>query len=89
VVVRLQDLPFKAMNQAHQAILRLSGGRVLTSVLGMPAVKLETKGRKSGLARTTMLTAPVVEGDRVVRSRRRAAPTGTLTGTATSLQTQR
>ena len=54
------------MNLTHQVILRLTGGRVLSSAFGMPAVMLETTGRKSGLARRTMLTAPVVDGDRVV-----------------------
>jgi deazaflavin-dependent oxidoreductase (nitroreductase family) len=62
----LADLGFKAMSQAHRAILQLSGGRVLGSAFGMPAVELHTVGRKTGRARSTMLTAPVVDGDRVV-----------------------
>jgi deazaflavin-dependent oxidoreductase (nitroreductase family) len=62
----LADGFFKSMNRCHQAILRLSGGRVLSSAFGMPAVELETTGRKSGLRRTTMLTAPVVDGERIV-----------------------
>jgi deazaflavin-dependent oxidoreductase (nitroreductase family) len=62
----LADGFLKSMNLSHQAILRLSGGRVLSSAFGMPAVELETTGRKSGLRRTTMLTAPVVDGERVV-----------------------
>jgi deazaflavin-dependent oxidoreductase (nitroreductase family) len=56
----LADLGLKTMNRTHHAILRLSGGRVLQSAFGMPAVELHTVGRKSGLARSTMLTAPVV-----------------------------
>jgi len=32
----------------------------------MPVVELHTVGRKSGRPRSTMLTAPVVDGDRVV-----------------------
>jgi deazaflavin-dependent oxidoreductase (nitroreductase family) len=32
----------------------------------MHVVELHTLGRRSGLARSTVLTAPVVEGDRVV-----------------------
>lgn len=62
----LADLGFKAMSQAHRAILQLSGGRVLGSAFGMPAVELHTVGRKTGRPRATMLTAPVVDGDRVV-----------------------
>jgi deazaflavin-dependent oxidoreductase (nitroreductase family) len=54
------------MNRTHHAILRLTGGRVLQTPFGMPAVELHTVGRKSGLPRSTMLTAPVVEGDTIV-----------------------
>jgi deazaflavin-dependent oxidoreductase (nitroreductase family) len=62
----LADIGFKAMSQAHRAIVRLSNGRVLGSAFGMPAVELHTVGRKSGQPRSTMLTAPVIDGDRVV-----------------------
>jgi deazaflavin-dependent oxidoreductase (nitroreductase family) len=63
---RMADLGLKAMNVAHRAILRATGGRVLDSAFGMPVVELRTVGRKSGLPRTTMLTTPVTDGDRVV-----------------------
>jgi deazaflavin-dependent oxidoreductase (nitroreductase family) len=63
---RMADLGLKAMNVAHRAILRATGGRVLGSAFGMPVVELRTVGRKSGLPRTTMLTTPVIDGDRVV-----------------------
>ncbi len=62
----LADIGMKAMSQAHRAILRLSGGRVLGSAFGMPVIELHTVGRKSGLPRSTMLTAPVIDGDRIV-----------------------
>ncbi len=62
----LADIGLKAMSRAHRAIIRLSGGRVLGSAFGMPAVELHTVGRKSGRPRSTMLTAPVIDGDRVV-----------------------
>jgi deazaflavin-dependent oxidoreductase (nitroreductase family) len=62
----LADIGLKAMSQAHRAIVRLSGGRVLGTAFGMPAVELHTVGRKSGRPRSTMLTAPVIDGDRVV-----------------------
>jgi deazaflavin-dependent oxidoreductase (nitroreductase family) len=62
----LTDLGFKAMSRAHRAVLRLSGRRVLSSAFGMPVVELHTIGSKSGRPRSTMLTAPVVDGDRVV-----------------------
>jgi deazaflavin-dependent oxidoreductase (nitroreductase family) len=62
----LADLGLKSMNRTHHAILRLTGGRVLHTPLGMPAIELHTVGRKSGLSRSTMLTAPVVDGDTIV-----------------------
>jgi deazaflavin-dependent oxidoreductase (nitroreductase family) len=62
----LTDIGLKTMSRLHQTILHLTGGRVLSSAFGMPAVELHTVGRKSGQPRTTMLTAPVIDGDRVV-----------------------
>ena len=62
----LADISLKTMSQVHRAIVHLSGGQVLGSVFGMPVVELHTTGRRSGLPRLTMLTAPVVDGDRVV-----------------------
>jgi deazaflavin-dependent oxidoreductase (nitroreductase family) len=62
----LADLGFKAMNRAHRAVLFVSGRRVLSSAFGMAVVELHTVGRRSGRSRATMLTAPVVDGDRVV-----------------------
>jgi deazaflavin-dependent oxidoreductase (nitroreductase family) len=62
----LADAGLKTMNLSHRAILWVSGGRALTSVFGMPAVELSVTGRKSGLRRTTLLTAPILEEHRVV-----------------------
>jgi deazaflavin-dependent oxidoreductase (nitroreductase family) len=62
----LADAGLKAMNISHRAILRASGGRALTSPFGMPAVELQVTGRKSGQPRRTMLTAPIMDDDRVV-----------------------
>jgi deazaflavin-dependent oxidoreductase (nitroreductase family) len=62
----LADLGLKAMNRTHRAILGATGGRVLHSAFGMPTVQLHTTGRVSGRARSTMLTAPIVDGDTVV-----------------------
>ncbi len=62
----LADLSLMTMSQVHRAIVHLSGGQVLGSAFGMPVVELHTTGRTSGLPRSTMLTAPVVDGDRVV-----------------------
>jgi deazaflavin-dependent oxidoreductase (nitroreductase family) len=63
---QLADIGFRAVNQVHRAIVHVTGGRMLGLFLGMPVVELHTVGRKSGLPRSTMLTAPVVDGDRIV-----------------------
>lgn len=62
----LTDLGFKALNLLHRSVVHLSGGRVGGRAFGMPIVELHTAGRRSGQPRSTMLAAPVVEGDRVV-----------------------
>ena len=62
----LAEVGLKTMSRVHRAIVHLSGGQLLGSAFGMPVVELHTVGRKSGLPRSTMLTAPVIDGDRVV-----------------------
>ena len=62
----LADISMKTMSRVHRTIVHLTGGQVLGSAFGMPVVELHTVGRKSGRPRSTMLTAPVVDGDRVV-----------------------
>lgn len=66
VLQSLADTGFKALNVAHRAVLRASGGRVGGRAFGMPAVELHHVGRRSGQPRTTMLAAPVLEDGRVV-----------------------
>lgn len=62
----LADISMRTMSRVHRAIVHLTGGQVLGSAFGMPVVELHTVGRKSGRPRSTMLTAPVIDGDRVV-----------------------
>jgi deazaflavin-dependent oxidoreductase (nitroreductase family) len=62
----LADLGFKALGVTHRAILRLSGGRFLQTAFGMPVVELRTIGRKTGQWRSTTLTTPVHDENRVV-----------------------
>ena len=57
---------FRIVTGLHRAAFRLSGGRVLGRAGGMPVVILTTVGHRSGRKRRTMLTAPLVEGERVV-----------------------
>lgn len=54
------------LENGHRALLALTGGRFPKAVLGMVPVELRVVGRKSGQPRTSMLTAPVCEDDRVV-----------------------
>lgn len=63
---RLTDLGMKSMNLAHRTILKASGGRLLTTPFGMPAVELHTIGRRSGQRRSVMLTTPIHDDERVV-----------------------
>ncbi len=60
------DVGFKVMNGLHRAVLKVTGGRVLSSAFGMPTLQLHTIGRSSGQIRTTMLTSPLYDDDRVV-----------------------
>ena len=54
------------LENGHRTILKLSGGRWPKTLLGMQPVELHTIGRKSGQRRSTMLTAPICEPERVV-----------------------
>jgi deazaflavin-dependent oxidoreductase (nitroreductase family) len=65
-VANAKDLSARAIYLVHDAVFRCSGGRLLGSFGGMPVLKLTTTGRKSGQRRSTMLTSPVREGDRLV-----------------------
>lgn len=53
------DIALKAMNAGHRLLIRLTGGKVGHSAMGMPVVELTTRGRRSGEPRTVLLTAPV------------------------------
>jgi deazaflavin-dependent oxidoreductase (nitroreductase family) len=54
------------LEHGHRAALKLTGGRWPKKLLGMQPVELHTIGRKSGQRRSTMLTAPICEHDRIV-----------------------
>jgi deazaflavin-dependent oxidoreductase (nitroreductase family) len=62
----LKDAIFRLSTGIHRALFTISNGRLLGTVLGMPVVTLVTTGRTSGKQRSTMLTAPVVDGERLV-----------------------
>ncbi len=54
--VGLRRWTIKILSKAHLAVQRVSRGRVLGRVAGMPVLLLTTTGRRSGKARTTPLT---------------------------------
>lgn len=60
------DLILKTMNTVHKTVLTLSFGKLGWKTAGMPVLKLTTVGRKSGEARTVMLTSPIQVGDTIV-----------------------
>lgn len=53
------DFALKAMNAGHRLLIRLTGGKIGHSAMGMPVVELTTRGRRSGEPRTVLLTAPI------------------------------
>ncbi len=64
--VRLKDQLFKRGTGIHRAILRVTKGRLLGQLGGMPVVILETTGRRTGKKRSAVLTSPVVDEGRIV-----------------------
>ena len=64
--VRPRAWLFRAVTALHRAVFRLTRGRLLGRAGGMPVVILTTIGHRSGRRRRTMLTAPVVDAERVV-----------------------
>ena len=60
------DAALKTMNAVHRTILKLSGGRFGWKAGKMPVFELTTIGRKSGQARSVMLTSPHQDGDTIV-----------------------
>lgn len=59
------DFAMKTMNTIHRALLTVSGGKIGWTAGKMPAIELTTTGRKTGAARSTMLTTPWQDGDRM------------------------
>ncbi|KRE25008.1 nitroreductase/quinone reductase family protein [Agromyces sp. Soil535] len=63
---RFADLGFRGLSRSHAALLTLSRWRLGAAVGGMPIVELRTTGRRTGRPRTVVLSAPVVDAERVV-----------------------
>ncbi|GGE87412.1 hypothetical protein GCM10011313_07520 [Mycetocola zhadangensis] len=56
----------RAMNTVHRLVLALSRGRVGQTLGRMDVVELHTVGRSTGIVRSTLLTAPIAEPERLV-----------------------
>lgn len=54
------------LENSHRALRTVSGGRLPRTILGMKPIELHSIGRKSGVRRSTMLSAPIYGADRVV-----------------------
>ncbi|MBM7504538.1 nitroreductase/quinone reductase family protein [Agromyces aurantiacus] len=54
------------LSHLHGWVIRVTGGRFGWRLGGMPTVELHTVGRRTGLPRATILSAPVLERGRVV-----------------------
>lgn len=61
----IPDGAFKVLNGLHRTVRILSLGRFGWTAGGMPALELTTIGRKSGQPRTSILTSPWQDGDRL------------------------
>lgn len=61
-----KDIGARIVTGFHRAVFRMSDGRIGNRGFGMPVLELATTGRKTGKRRTTMLTSPVQDGDKVV-----------------------
>ena len=66
--MRLRPAAIRAMGRAHRAVYRLSGGRLLGRVAGMPVLMLTTTGRRTGRAADD--TAHLLRARRRDRDRR-------------------
>ncbi len=60
------DIFFKVANSMHQTLLKVSGGRLGSSLMNMPILELTTIGAKTGQKRTSVLTTPLSDGDAIV-----------------------
>ena len=63
---RFADYWFRALSRSHAMLLKLSRWRLATESFGMPVIEVRTIGRRSGRPRPVTLSAPVIDGDRVV-----------------------
>jgi deazaflavin-dependent oxidoreductase (nitroreductase family) len=63
---RFFDIWLATVSRAHALLLRLSRWHLGAGIAGMPVVELRTIGRRSGRPRPVILSAPIIDGERVV-----------------------
>lgn len=54
------------LENGQRTLLALTGGRWPHQLAGMPTLELHVTGRKSGERRSTLLSAPIIDGDTIV-----------------------
>ena len=64
--MKAKDAFYKAGTAIHRAIVNLSKGRIFGKASRMHLILLVTTGHRSGKERATMLSVPIVDGDRWV-----------------------
>lgn len=60
------DIATRILEGGHRVMRSLTGGRYPQRFFGMQMVELHAVGRKSGERRSTILTTPIHDGDRIV-----------------------
>jgi deazaflavin-dependent oxidoreductase (nitroreductase family) len=65
-LTRAVDAAERTVTGLHERLFLSTDGRWLGRVGRMPVIMLTTTGRKTGKRRTTMLTAPIADGDELV-----------------------
>jgi deazaflavin-dependent oxidoreductase (nitroreductase family) len=64
--MNVKDELSRSVTLMHRSLFNASKGRIGGRALGMPVLQLTTTGRTSGKPRPTMLTSPLVLGDKVM-----------------------
>ncbi|PWC08162.1 nitroreductase/quinone reductase family protein [Mycetocola zhujimingii] len=62
----ITDVGMRAINTLHRGVLAATGGRLGSRLGTMDVVELHTIGRTSGRRRTTMLTTPISDAEKLV-----------------------
>lgn len=62
----ITDAGMRAINTLHRGVLAATGGRLGSRLGTMDVVELHTIGRSSGRRRTTMLTTPISDAEKLV-----------------------